>query len=142
MLTFWRNPETTLAALDAQFDRLLNDAAAPRWSYGLTPAADVLETEAGYRVLLDLPGLDPATIKLQVEKDTLSVQAERKQPAPVAGETVHHSERAFGTFFRSFTLPRGVDPTRVEASYEAGVLAVSLPKRDEVKPRTISVQVR
>jgi HSP20 family protein len=142
MLTFWRNPEGTLAALNAQFDRLLNDAGSPSWSYGLAPAADVLETEAGYRVLLDLPGLDPTSIKLQVEKDTLSVQAERKQPALAAGETVHRSERAFGTFLRSFALPRGVDATRVEASYDAGVLSVTLPKRDEVKPRTIAVQVK
>jgi HSP20 family protein len=142
MLTFWRNPESTLATLNTQLDRMLNDAGSPGWSYGLAPAADVLETEAGYRVVVDLPGLDPASIKLQVEKDTLSIQAERKQPALAAGETVHRSERAFGTFFRSFALPRGVDATKVEASYDAGVLAVALPKRDEVKPRTIAVQVK
>ena len=142
MLTFWRNPESTLATLNTQLDRMLNDAGSPGWSYGLAPSADVLETEAGYRVVVDLPGLDPASIKLQVEKDTLSIQAERKQPALAAGETVHRSERAFGTFFRSFALPRGVDATKVEASYDAGVLAVALPKRDEVKPRTIAVQVK
>jgi HSP20 family protein len=142
MLTFFRNPESTLAALNAQFDRMLNDPAIPSWSYGLAPAADVFETEAGYRVVLDLPGLDPASIKLQVEKEVLSVQAERKQPALAAGEAAHRSERAFGTFFRSFALPGGVDATRVEARYEAGVLTVALPKRDEVKPRTISVQVK
>ena len=67
---------------------------------------------------------------------------DRKQPQPAAGETVHRSERAFGTFFRSFALPRGVDAAQVEATYEQGVLAVKLPKRDEAKARTIQVSVK
>ena len=142
MLTMWSNPENTLAALDEEVGRLVNGIATPAWSYGLAPAADVLETEADYRVVLDLPGLDPAAIRLQVEKDTLNIQAERKQPVPGAGETAHRSERAFGTFLRSFVLPKGVDATAVEARYEQGVLTVTLPKREESKPRTIAVQAR
>jgi HSP20 family protein len=126
-------------------DRLMNDLVAPRagaWSYGLAPAADVLETEAEYRVVLDLPGHDPAAIQLQVENDTLTIQSERKQPALAKGEAAHRSERAFGTSFRSFKLPKGVDAARVEARYEHGVLTVVLPKREEAKPRTVSVQVK
>jgi HSP20 family protein len=143
VLNLWRNPETTLAALSAEMDRLMNDVAAPARSWtGLAPAADIVETEADYRVVLDLPGHDPAAIGLQVEKDTLTVQADRKQPAAAAGETVHRSERSFGTFFRSFTLPKGVDAGRVEAKYEHGVLTVILPKREEAKPRTIAVQAK
>ncbi|MGC3997756.1 MAG: Hsp20/alpha crystallin family protein [Anaeromyxobacter sp.] len=143
MLTF-RNTDRALAALGAEMDRMMNGLAAGQaaWSGGLAPAADVVETEAAYRVVLDLPGIDPAAIRLQVEKDVLTVQADRKQPVAVQGETVHRSERAFGTFFRSFALPRGVDAERVEAKFEHGVLTVELPKRSEVRARTINVQVK
>jgi HSP20 family protein len=144
MLTLWKNPDRAFAALNEEMDRLVNGIAGNAWSYGLTPAADVLETEGEYKVLLDLPGIDPAAIQLRVEKDTLTIQVDRKQPQPqaAAGETVHRSERAFGTFVRSFTLPRGVDAARVEASYEQGVLSVKLPKREEAKARTIAVSVK
>ena len=142
MLTLWKNPDRAFAALNEEMDRLVNGVAGNTWSYGLTPAADVLETEGEYRVLLDLPGIDPAATQLRVEKDTLSIQVDRKQVQPAAGETVHRSERSFGTFFRSFTLPRGVDAARVEATYEQGVLSVKLPKREEAKARTIAVSVK
>jgi len=144
MLTLWRNPDNALAALSAEMDRLVNgftrgDGA---WSYGLAPAADIVETEGGYRVQLDLPGIDPKAIQLRVEKDTLSVQVDRKQPAAISGETVQRSERAYGTFYRSFALPQAVDAARVEASYEQGVLTVTLPKREEAKARSIAVNVK
>lgn len=142
MLTMWRTPERTLAALSEEMDRLVGSAAGNAWSYGLTPAADVLETEGEYRVLVDLPGVDPSAIQLRVEKDTLTIQVDRKQPQAEAGEAVHRSERAFGTFFRSFALPRSVDATRVEAGYQQGVLSVKLPKRDEARARTIAVNVK
>ncbi len=144
MTMLWNDRNDGFAALTAEVDRLVNGLARPvagAWSYGLAPAADVLETEAGFRVVLDLPGLDPAALKIDIENDTLSVQAERKQPAPAQGETVHRSERSFGTFSRSFRLPKTVDGSRVEARYEHGVLTVVLPKREEAKPRTISVKV-
>lgn len=142
MLTMWRTPERTLAALSEEMDRLVGGAAGNAWSYGLTPAADVLETEGEYRVLVDLPGVDPSAIQLRVEKDTLTIQVDRKQPQAEAGEAVHRSERAFGTYYRSFALPRSVDAGRVEAAYQQGVLSVKLPKRDEARARTIAVNVK
>ena len=80
MLTLWRNPDRTLAALNEQMDRLVSGIAGNAWSYGLTPAADVLETEGDYRVLVDLPGIDPGAIQLRVEKDVLTIEVDRKQP--------------------------------------------------------------
>ncbi len=143
------NPANGLAALGAEVDRMLSDVARPLpgvprgvAGYGLTPPADVLETEADFSVALDVPGLDPKALSIQVENDTLTVQAERKQPETKRDATAHRSERAYGTFFRSFTLPASVDATRVEATYEVGVLTVVLPKREEAKPRTIQVNVK
>jgi len=144
MLTLWRNPDNALAAIGEEMDRLVSglNRGSGAWSYGLAPAADIFETEAAYRVQLDLPGIDPKAIQLRVEKDTLSIQVDRKQPAAAAGETLHRSERAYGTFFRSFELSNAVDASRVEASYEQGVLTVTLPKREEAKARTIAVNVK
>jgi HSP20 family protein len=146
MMTLWRNPENGLAAFSAEVDRMVNrlalDAQAGWSGYGLIPTADVHETEADFKVVLDLPGLDAKSIDIHVENDTLAVKAERTQPKPAEGEAVHRTERAYGTFFRSFALPRAVDAARVEARYDAGVLTVVLPKREEAKPRTIPVQVR
>jgi HSP20 family protein len=143
MLTLWTTPNNGLAALTRE---LLNDVATPSaagWAgYGLSPAADVLESEADFKVVLDMPGHDPKAIQIQVENDALTVQSERKFAEPAKDETVHRSERAAGTFSRSFSLPSTVDATRVEARYENGVLTVVLPKREEAKPRTIQVTVK
>lgn len=141
MLTLWRNHDTTFAALE----RLLNEATAPSaaWSgYGLTPAADVFETDDAFRVVLDMPGHDAKAIRIEVEKDTLTVQSERKFAETAKDEVVHRSERPCGAFFRSLALPAVVDSTKVEARYENGVLTVVLPKREDAKPRKIQVIVK
>ena len=146
MLTLWRNNDPTFAALSREVDRLIGDVATPSagaWAgYGLTPPADIVETEAGFKVVLDLPGHDAKAIQIQVEDDILTVQAERRFAEPAKDETVHRSERAHGTFFRSFSLPATVDGQKVAAQYESGVLTVVLPKRDDAKPRTIRVDVK
>lgn len=136
MTTLWTTPGSALAALSDEMDRILT--ASP----GITPAADVVETDAAFRVSLDLPGHDPKSIDIRVEDGTLSVRSERRFEVPPEGETVHRSERAYGTAYRAFALPKTVDAEKVEARYEAGVLTVTLPKREETKPRTIAVQVR
>jgi HSP20 family protein len=144
MMTLWRSA-TPLPSLIAEVNRLARDVAQTSdgaWSnYGLRPAADIVETEAGFEVTLDMPGVDPKAIQIQVEEQTLSVQGERRQAAPPKDGSVHRSERPTGTFFRSFSLPGSVDAARVEARYDAGVLTVTLPKREEAKPRTIQVKV-
>ena len=141
MLTLWRTTPA-MPAFAAEVNRLMNDVALATPAFaGTAPAApaDVLETAGDYRVQLDLPGIDPSAIRLEVEKDTLSVSAERRLAAPAPGEEVHRRERPTGTFARSFTLPSSVDAARVEARYEAGVLTVVLPKREEARARTIPV---
>jgi HSP20 family protein len=146
MLTLWRNHETPFAALSREVNRLYNDiATAPigAWNgYGLTPAADIAETEASFKVVIDLPGHDPKAIQIQVQDDVLTIQSERKLVEPAKDETVHRSERLAGTSFRSFALPASVDPAKVEATYEDGVLTVVLPKREEARARTIQVNAK
>lgn len=145
MLTLWRNHPIPFVALSREMNRIMNDVATPTaaWTgYGSQPAADVAETEAAFKVVLDLPGHDPKAVQIQVQDDVLTVQAERKLVEPAKDETVHRSERPAGISFRSFTLPSSVDPAKVEATYEHGVLTVVLPKREEARPRSIQVSVK
>jgi HSP20 family protein len=127
-------------------ERVWADVALPALGWAVqtgAPPADVVETAGDIVVKLDLPGHKAEEIQIKVENDVLSVEAERKAP-PVGGngETYHRSERSFGKAVRSFTLPASVDSSRTVASYEAGVLKITLPKRDEAKPRTIQVSVK
>jgi HSP20 family protein len=143
MLTLWRTNHA-LPSLAAEVSRLVNDVAlaTPAFSAtGLDPAADVLESAGDYRIAIDLPGIDAATIQLQVEKDTLQVSAERRVAPLADGTQLLRSERPYGSFARSFRLPVSVDAARVEARYEGGVLTVTLPKREEAKARAIPVTV-
>lgn len=145
MLTLWRNHQIPLAALSREVDRLMSDVATPSagWTgYGLTPPADIAETESAFKVVLDMPGHDAKAIQIQVQDDVLTVQSERKLAQAGKDETVHRSERVAGTFFRSFSLPASVDSGKVEASYDDGVLTVVLPKREEARPRTIQVNAK
>ena len=131
-------------------DALLRDLALPfnaPWGFAepraLAPAADILETEAGLTLQLDMPGHAPEGIEVKVENDRLTVRSERKSPRTTEqGAAQLLSERRFGTFERAFVLPRTVDAGRVEASYEHGVLTLVLPRREEAKPRTVQVQVK
>lgn len=105
------------------------------------PPADVVETKDAILVRVDLPGFRGEEIALKVENDVLTIEAERKAATEVAGETYHRAERSYGKVARSFSLPIGVDTARTDARYVDGVLEITLPKRDEAKPRTINVKV-
>lgn len=131
------------------FDALLRDFAVPfnsAWGFAepraLAPAADIQESEAGLTLQLDMPGHAPEAIEVKVENDHLTVRSERKSrlDAEKGGQLL--SERRFGTFERTFVLPRTVDAGRVEATYEHGVLTLVLPRREEARPRTVQVQVK
>jgi HSP20 family protein len=116
------------------------DAALPGFGWAAsTPPADVVETADGIVVRLDLPGHKSDDIQLKVENDVLTVEAERK-PVEKQGETYHRGERVFGRSSRAFTLPANVDGARTQATYVDGVLEITLPKREEAKPRTIPIK--
>jgi HSP20 family protein len=126
-------------------ERAWADVALPAlgWAVQATaPPADVTETENEILVRLDMPGHRSEDINIKFENDVLSVESERKINRENKSETYHRSERGYGKFFRSFVLPASVDSQRTAAKYENGVLEISLPKREEAKPRTIKVAVK
>ena len=143
MLAHWNS-------LDREFDNLVRnlvfrDVALPSPAFqqgqALAAPADVVETENGFEVKVDLPGHDPKSIDVKLENDTLTISSERRPDSRSEKDTWIHAGRPTGVFTRSFTLPSNVDGSKVEASYENGVLTVFLPKREEAKPRMIQVKV-
>jgi HSP20 family protein len=106
------------------------------------PAADLVETPEALELSVDLPGHDPASIKVDLEGDTLTIRSERKHQGEQKGEGYRRYERAFGTYARSFVLPGTFDPAATQARYVNGVLTVTVPKKEEAKPRSIEVKVK
>jgi HSP20 family protein len=120
-------------------NRLLSDDGGKTrpWS----PAVDILETENELVLKADLPGVAMADIDIQMENGTLTVKGQRKFEKDEKNKGYHRMERSYGSFVRYFTLPDTVDPEKVKADYQAGVLTITLPKKEIAKPKAIKVQV-
>ena len=112
-------------------------AASPRsWVY---PPIHVSETDEEIVVRAELPGIDAGSLDVTMEQDTLTISGERR-PLEEKNASYHRRERSWGTFRRSFTIPRRVDSAKVAARYVNGILTVELPKAAEARPRQITVQ--
>ena len=107
-----------------------------------TPPVDIYET-AGRDLVIkaEVPDMTREDIDVTVANDTLTLRGERKRPSEVKDDQFRRVERQYGAFTRSFTLPTTVDASRVTAEYKNGVLTVTLPFREDAKPRTITVNV-
>lgn len=120
----------------AEFDRMTRDAIPAR-GRNMMPV-DAYRIGDRFYLHFDLPGVDPDSIDITIEKNTLTVKAERSwQPADEAA--VLMSERPQGSFARQFFLGEGLDADRIEAGYDHGVLTVTIPVAEQAKPRKISV---
>ena len=106
------------------------------------PPVDIYQTGEHELVLkAELPDLSREEIDITVENFVLTLKGEKKLASEVKEEQFHHIERSYGSFSRSFSLPRTVDASKVSADYKNGVLTVRLPLREEAKPRQIKVDV-
>jgi HSP20 family protein len=108
-------------------------------SSGFTPAMDIEETETGYELTVDVPGVKPADINIALEDDQVIVSGTRHAKADGDEQANRRSERSWGEFRRSVRLPEAVDQDRIEASYELGVLTIQLPKIPKKVPRKIVI---
>jgi HSP20 family protein len=115
----------------------LRDSATAAW----VPAVDIVEEADSIRIMAEVPGVKPEDVKISVENNVLTIQGTKQQVAEERAERVHRYERTYGAFERSFTLPATVDANAIRASYESGVLTVTLPKVEKAKPRQIEVEV-
>jgi HSP20 family protein len=105
------------------------------------PAVDIFETDKNVVLKMELAGIDPNDVEVRVENNTLYLTGQRKAETEVKEQKYHHMERLVGRFARSFTLPRTVDGQKVAAEYHDGILTLTLPKKEEAKPKTIKINV-
>lgn len=108
-------------------------------TYG--PDVDIKETDNDVLVSVEIPGMDQKDIKVNVRDNVLTLKGEKKREQEVENTNYHLSERCFGGFERSFTLPTNIQNDKVTATYKNGILNVTLPKAEEAKPKEISVKV-
>lgn len=108
-------------------------------SQGWLPAVDIKETEAAFVAQADLPGLRKEDIDVAIEDNLLTISGERKLESETGDGEFHRVERRYGSFRRSFALPRGIDAGKVEAKFEDGVLTLTLPKAESARARKIAV---
>ena len=105
------------------------------------PPVDVYEDEHQVVLKLEVPGIKQADLDVRVENQTLTVKGERKFEKDEKEENFHRIERRYGSFTRSFTLPQTVDASTVKAGYDAGVLTISLAKKEAAKPKQVKVEI-
>lgn len=103
------------------------------------PAADLTVSESDMVLTMDLPGLTADDLEIELADGYLSVRGERKRLEAAEGSRIAHTERAFGRFERRIKLPDGIDPDRITASMDNGVLSLIVPKPEKMIPRTITV---
>jgi HSP20 family protein len=138
-------PYRGAASLQHQVNRLLNEvfdrkgeeSSLTAWA----PSVDIYETEHELVVKADLPEVDPKDLDIRVENNILTIRGERKFEKKVSEENYLRVERSYGSFARSFTLANTVNSEAIKADYQNGVLTLSIPKREEAKPKQIKVTV-
>jgi len=121
-----------------EFDRLFEDRLAPaNWGFPV----DVQENEDSYIVEASVPGFSPDELDVILEENVLTIKAENESDQDIEAEKYHIRERRFGSFSRSVRFPMDVDAEGIEAAYEHGVLTLTVPKSEEVKPKRIAIKV-
>jgi HSP20 family protein len=138
------NPLQDLVLLQDRMNRLFEDATQRRANdagdqfehVDWTPAADIYETETGFGIAIDLPGVTRDGVELDVDDNRLIVKGTR-----VVTESAHRTERPRGKFLRTFSIPGSVDQAAIGADYKDGVLQIRLPKRQEQKAQKITIKV-
>jgi HSP20 family protein len=143
-LTRWE-PFRGATSLQDQINRVFNDvlertgeeSSLTAWA----PAVDIYETEHELVLKADLPDIDPKDLDIRVENNILTIRGERKFEKNVNEENYLRVERSYGSFTRSFTLANTVNAEAIKAAYENGVLTLTIPKREEAKPKQIKVNV-
>jgi HSP20 family protein len=106
----------------------------------LRPAMDVVENDKEVVIRIDLPGMKPEDVKIELEDDVITISGEMGDTIEKEGDRYHYRERSYGAFQRSLRLPNTVDKEKVEASFENGVLNITLPKLPQAQPKQITVK--
>jgi len=106
-----------------------------------SPAVDIYETDHDIVLKAELPEVKEKDIDIRLENNTLTLKGERKFEKETKEENYHRVERAYGAFSRSFTLPVTVDQDKINAEYKDGILKITMPKKEETKPKQVKVNI-
>ncbi|MDD2335719.1 MAG: Hsp20/alpha crystallin family protein [Geobacteraceae bacterium] len=141
------NPMRELRGMQEQMNRLLdlawNREPGEELREGVwQPLVDIFENDEAVVIRAELPGVEQDAIEVKIEGATLTIRGERKQDAEVRKENYHRIERYYGPFQRSFLLPQTIDQEKVNAACDKGVLTITLPKKELIKPKQITVEVK
>lgn len=143
-LTPWK-PFKELSDLRREMDRMWDtfffrgpelESISREWS----PSLDVSETKDNITVKAEVPGMDAKDIDISLSGDVLTIKGEKKQEKEEKGENFHRIESCYGAFSRSIRLPVPVKSEEIKAGYKKGVLRITLPKKEEVKPKQIAIK--
>ncbi len=149
-LVRWQ-PYNGMVSLSDVMDRMLSRAfvhpydafdTASYWDGTRAMPIDVIEDKDGYTVKASVPGIKPEELDINIENNVVTIRAERKAEDNKDENEVRWQERYYGKLERCFTLPVEVDADKVKAELEHGVLKLSLPKAEAVKPKTIQVEAK
>ena len=140
-------PFRDLVTAQRDFERLFREAFSSQ--HGETelstrswaPPVDIYETEDAIVLKAELPGVDAKDVEVRVEDNTLYLKGERKFEKEVKEQNYHRVERSYGSFARSFSLPNSISTDQVKAEFKDGLLTLTMPKREEAKPKTIKIDV-
>ena len=137
------SPWAPLRDIEGQFNRLFGELARDYdlSDRGWAPAIDLKEDEQEYTLEADLPGMKKEEIDITVVDNVITLKGERKHETETKEKGYHRVERRYGSFERTFELPGGFDANKINAHFDNGVLKVTLPKREETKPKQIEVKV-
>lgn len=135
------DPFREMTSVQNQFNRLVDQMWGGRQESWL-PAVDVFDNKESVVVKAELAGMDPDDIQIEVEDNVLTVKGERRFEEKVDEERYYRVERRYGSFQRSLALPQGVKPEDISASYDDGILTVTVPKAEEEKPKRIEVKAK
>jgi len=136
-----------MLASQREFDRLFREAFSPAAAEGelstrtWAPPVDIFENGDNLVLKAEVPGINPDDVEIRVEDNTLYLKGERKFEKEVKEQNYHRVERSYGAFTRTFSLPNSVDADKVTANYKDGVLTLTMPKKEEAKPKTIKINV-
>jgi HSP20 family protein len=142
------NPLQDLVLLQDRMNRLFEDATQRRTQADAgagdeferadwTPASDIYETESGYLIAIDLPGINRDALEIDIDDNRLMVKGIRE----IAEPRQHRTERPRGKFLRTYSVPGSVEQGKIAAEYRDGVLRISLPKRTEQKSKKIDIKI-
>jgi HSP20 family protein len=142
----WR-PFRDMVSIQDEMNKLFDDFLGrplmrTEWSEGVwNPSVDISETKDNVIIKAEMPGLNKEDVKISMQDNMLTLTGEKKQEKEEKETNYHRIERSYGAFSRSFSIPTSVKSDKIRATYKDGILSITLPKTEEVKPKEIPISI-